>query len=125
MADYVLGIVVGLLMYCILHFAEVAPSGRIRTAIQYSAKSSYTLYLVHLPLLILITAWVGEPRWQPSWRTASYGGFVFIAGLLYSAGIYAMFERHTNVFRKWLTTALIGRQAEKKTAGIVEVVRAS
>lgn len=124
-ADYVLGIVVGLLMYCILHFAEVAPSGRIRRAIQYSAKSSYTLYLVHLPLLILITAWIGEPRWQPSWRTASYGGFVFSAGLLYSAGIYAMFERHTNVFRKWLTTALIGRQAEKQNPGIVEVVRAS
>lgn len=125
LADYVLGVVVGLLLYCILHFAEAAPSGWIRTAIQYSAKSSYTLYLVHLPLLVLITAWIGELRWRPNWRTASYGGFVFIAGLLYSAGVYATFERHTNLFRKWVTTVLGGRQVERKNPGQAEVVRAS
>lgn len=125
LSDYVLGLAIVLLLYCILHGATASPSGWVRRVIQYSARSSYTLYLVHLPLLILITAWIGQPRRQPTLRTLFCATPVLVGVLLYSHAVYLMFEKHTSKVRMWLRSGPRRRALESKATSSTEVVPAA
>lgn len=102
LADYVLGMTILFLVYAVLSWATVSPVGWCRRVLQYSAKSSYTLYLLHLPLLLLLTAWIDQPRWEPTSRTLFYGLGVLVVVLIYVHVAYVMFEKHTSAFRSWL-----------------------
>jgi len=124
-SDYVLGIAIALLVYSIVHGVSGSPSGWVRKAIQYSAKSSYTLYLVHLPLLILLTAWIGQPRWEPTLRTLFYAALVFVSVLLYTHVLYLMFERHTDHVRLWLKKSFRPRPLTSGGMSSTEPVRAA
>jgi len=115
LSDYVLGVAIMVLVYSILHWATVSPTGWTRTMIQYSARSSYTLYLVHLPLLILLTAWIGQPRWEPNSKTLSYSLLVFIAVLGYAGVVYLLFEKHTDALRRWLHSNLLRKTPMKSS----------
>jgi peptidoglycan/LPS O-acetylase OafA/YrhL len=109
LSDYSLGITIALLLYFLVHFTTVSSLGWSRGVIQHWAKSSYTLYLVHLPLLILVTAWIGQPRWEPNAVTLSYAAIVFFGVLAYAQLAYLMFEKHTDDLRRWLRSNLLGR----------------
>ena len=122
-SDYVLGVAIMLLVYSILHWVTVSPTGWVRTMIQYSAKSSYTLYLVHLPPLILLAACIGQPRWEPNMKTLAYSALVFIAVLGYAGIVYLLFERHTDALRRWLHRNLIRKPPMNNST--FEIIRAA
>ena len=123
LSDYVLGIAIMLLVYSIVHWVTVSPTGWTRTMIQYSARSSYTLYLVHLPPLILLTACIGQPRWEPNIKTLCYSLLVFIAVLAYAGIVYLLFEKHTDAIRRWLQRNLIRKAPINNSR--VEIIRAA
>lgn len=108
-SDDVLGVVVALLVYCLLHFTRDLSLGWASTVIRHSANSSYTLYLVHLPLLILVTAWIGQPRWEPNGIELLYAALVFFGVLAYSQILYQAFEKHTDDVRRWLKSNVLRR----------------
>jgi peptidoglycan/LPS O-acetylase OafA/YrhL len=102
MSDFVLGVVVTALVYVILSCAP----GRLPPAYtylsQYMAKSSYTLYLVHVPALVFIAAWMGQQRWQPDGRHLLFALGILGAVFLYAQIVYLLFERNTGAIRRWL-----------------------
>ncbi len=64
------------------------------------ASSSYTLYVVHLPLLVFIAVWVGQQRAPTAWKIASF--IAILCGTwLYAHLVYYLFEAHTRTIRMW------------------------
>lgn len=99
--DGALGVLFAGFLYCVLQrSAPTLPSGIAKFG-RASSRISYSLYLSHLPLLVLLAALLGE-------RTQPYGShlippFACAAGcLIYCAAIYFMFERHTDSVRRLL-----------------------
>lgn len=124
-SDYILGIAIVLMVYGILHWTTDSPSGWVRGIIQYSAKSSYTLYLVHLPFLLLLTAWIGQARWEPTPRTVFYATLVFLIVLTYVHTVYLLFEKHTDEVRLWLRSSLHRSSPRSERMSSTEVIRAA
>ena len=68
-----------------------------------ASEFSYTLYLVHFPLLAFIfyTAFHGQ-QLAPGLLGAVWFGGLSVLMLLYAGGIWWCFERNTDRFRKWI-----------------------
>lgn len=108
--DLLLGTIVALLIWVMLHCSKSPlPHVYIRVA-RRSARSSYTLYLVHLPLLIFIKASMRLPRAIPGWHAFLVSLGVMVVLLLYAQIVYQIFERNTDSLRKWLKPYVLGRQ---------------
>jgi peptidoglycan/LPS O-acetylase OafA/YrhL len=109
--DIGLGAVVALLVWVTLHCAKSPlPSAYVRVA-RRAARSSYTLYLVHLPLLIFLKASLHLPRALPGWHVLLVSIGVMVVLLLYAQVVYQVFERNTDSLRKWLRPHVLGKQA--------------
>ncbi len=108
--DIGFGTIVAFLIWVTLHCAKSPlPSAYVRVA-RRAARSSYTLYLVHLPLLIFLKATLHLPRALPGWHTLLVSIGVMVVLLLYAQAVYQVFERHTDSLRKWLKPYVLGKQ---------------
>jgi peptidoglycan/LPS O-acetylase OafA/YrhL len=108
--DIGLGAVVALLVWVTLHCAKSPlPSAYVRVA-RRAARSSYTLYLVHLPLLVFLKATLHLPRALPGWHALLVSIGVMAVLLLYAQVVYQIFERNTDLLRKWLKPYVLGKQ---------------
>ena len=109
--DLFLGAIVTLLIWVTLNCATAPlPNTYIRVA-RRAARSSYTLYLVHLPLLIFLKASLHLPRALPGWHAFLTSLGIMVLVLLYAQTIYQVFERNTDALRQLLKPYVLGRQA--------------
>jgi peptidoglycan/LPS O-acetylase OafA/YrhL len=77
-------------------------SSLVRRAATLLADMSYTLYLVHFPILTFIVATLGIPRMVAGlWSVALYAALL-VGVLCMSSLVYLMFERHTPALQRWL-----------------------
>jgi peptidoglycan/LPS O-acetylase OafA/YrhL len=108
--DLVEGLVVTLLIWVTLH-CETAPlpTSYVRLA-RRSARSSYTLYLVHMPLLIFLKASLHLPRALPNWHLFIVSAGLLAGILLYSQLVYEAFEKNTDRVRSWIKPYVMGRR---------------
>jgi peptidoglycan/LPS O-acetylase OafA/YrhL len=105
--DYLLGLAVTFLIWVTLHCAvEPLPTVYVRVA-QRLARSSYTLYLVHIPLLIFIRALLDLPRTEPAGHPLLIGIAVLVAVFLFAQLIYELFEKNTDRVRNWIKPYVI------------------
>jgi peptidoglycan/LPS O-acetylase OafA/YrhL len=103
-----LGVAVALLIWVILNCATgPLPSGYVWLA-QRGARSSYTLYLMHVPMLILIKASLHLPQASPSLRALPVAMVVLIAVIVYAQIVYELFEKNTGRVRNWIKSLVIG-----------------
>jgi len=67
LAELVAGVTCALFVFTLVNRAAVSSFGRAyESGSKFLAEMSYTLYAVHLPLLVFLQAWlVGSARWQP------------------------------------------------------------
>lgn len=108
--DLLLGAAVTFLIWVTLHCATApVPKGYARVA-QRAARSSYTLYLVHLPLVIFLKAALHLPRAVPSAHWLLLVAAVLAAALLYAQLVYEAFEKNTDRIRNWLRPHVLDRQ---------------
>ncbi len=109
--DLLLGTAVTFLIWVTLHCATAPlPSTYIRVA-HRAARSSYTVYLVHLPMLVFLKAAFHLPRALPSWHWFVVC-FVLLAGIvLYAQLVFEIFEKNTDRARNWIKPYVMGRQA--------------
>lgn len=107
-ADLLLGALVTLLIWVILHCATAPLPSSYAWMAQQSARSSYTLYLVHVPVLIFLKAWLHLPRALPSAKAILIGLSIVIVIILYTQVVYTIFERNTERVRNWIKPYLIG-----------------
>jgi peptidoglycan/LPS O-acetylase OafA/YrhL len=110
-SDLLLGAAVLILIWLILRCAlSPLPSGYVWLA-QRSAQSSYTLYLVHVPVLVFLKTYFNLPNGQYGWEK-----FWICAGLLifvvaYSQAVYWLFERNTDWIRSRIAPLVLPANA--------------
>jgi peptidoglycan/LPS O-acetylase OafA/YrhL len=110
-SDLLLGAAVSLLIWMIVRCAQAPlPSGYVWLA-KRLAQSSYTLYLVHVPVLVFLKTYFNLPNGQ-------YGRekFWICAGLLifvvaYSHAVYWLFERNTDRIRSRIAPLVLPANA--------------
>ena len=109
--DLILGAIVTLLIWITLHCATAPLPGAYVRVARRAARSSYTLYLVHLPLLIFLKASLHLPRALPGWHVFLVSIGMMILLLCYAQVVYQIFERNTDALRSWLKPYVLGRPA--------------
>jgi peptidoglycan/LPS O-acetylase OafA/YrhL len=110
-SDLVLGLAVTALIWVILHCATAPlPAAYVHIA-RRAAHSSYTLYLVHLPMLIFLKATLHLPRTYPDWHVVLVAAAVLAVILLYAQLVYEVFEKNTDRVRRWIRPYVMGQRA--------------
>ncbi len=110
-ADLVLGLAVTAMIWVTLKCATAPlPAFYVRAA-RRAAHSSYTLYLVHLPLLIFLKATLHLPRAYPGWHVYLVAAGVLAAILLYAQLVYEAFEKNTDRVRRWIRPYVMSQRA--------------
>jgi peptidoglycan/LPS O-acetylase OafA/YrhL len=108
LSDYILGVATFFLVWVLLSAKNEAPSNRYVAISRLGARFSYTLYLVHVPFLVLLTAaMAGESRWQPSALHLVMGtaGLLLVIG--YAFAIASLTEFQTDRVRRWVEKRLL------------------
>jgi peptidoglycan/LPS O-acetylase OafA/YrhL len=100
--DLVLGVAFSLLIWVTLYCAT-SPLPKVYSRLaKRAARSSYTLYLVHLPMLVFLKAALHAPRSIPSLHAFLISVTIFIVVLIYAQLVYQIFERNTERVRSWV-----------------------
>ena len=113
-ADFVVGVTAAGAVYAIAR-VERGPrrSSAVCKAVAHRLSGcSYSLYAVHLPIVMLIRVAAGPARWAPTAASGAWGAAI-VAGVVGSAMAFAaVTEAHTDGVRRWMTRRLhIGRPA--------------
>ena len=107
--DLALALLCMALVYVMVHAESAAPAGLYASAARWSANMSYSLYLVHLPMLVFLQAMMSpDARWIPSLRSLALALVALCAVFVYAVGIYAAFESNTNGVRRRVRRILDG-----------------
>ena len=105
--DYLVAIAFTLFMYGVLGSQSRLPRLYERTA-RFLSGISYTLYLVHMPFLFFVTAFVIGPSalWQPTAAHLGLGLVVVSATLVYVYLVWRLTEANTDQVRRYITNTL-------------------
>jgi peptidoglycan/LPS O-acetylase OafA/YrhL len=106
LADSVAGLFTALLICGILSAGGRASVGRYSRTAHDLAGFSYSLYVLHLPLLVLLSAWLAKERWQPDLGHLLAGAGVALFALAYARSVAAFTEFRTGSVRARLAAAL-------------------
>lgn len=95
--DYVLGVVVAIFVYALLHHPQSV--GRLYSGIaKQIAGFSYTLYLTHMPILVFFSAWM-KHRSLPTMKGSLLPLAILCVTIAYAYVIAMIFERNTDKIR--------------------------
>lgn len=113
---FILGLSFSILLYAILHARQPIKSLAYQRLATGFSKFSYSLYLVHLPMLILLTAIFNRPwhAWPKNTAHLLESGALVIATYIYAFCFSLVFERNTDRLRDWINT----RIWEKESAAV-------
>lgn len=117
-SDYPLGVVVTVLFYVLLCCSRGTLPNLYTRAARSLSRSSYTLYLVHLPLLVFIAAFLENnfhrSRWVPDASHGLMGLGLFLLAMIYAQVVWFCFERRTDNLRVWLKSCF--RRGSRRAA---------
>jgi peptidoglycan/LPS O-acetylase OafA/YrhL len=106
-SDFLVGIASAVLILALLRGRARSKSGVYSRAARGLAGFSYTLYVVHLPALVFISAWlVPQRRWQPDAVHVAIVVALGICALAYAFGIAQLTEHRTDAVRSRVTAAI-------------------
>ncbi len=98
--DLLVGVAATALIFALLRIAARSKSGLYSRAAGRLAGISYTLYLVHLPALTLVSAWlVPRQRWQPDAAHLAIAAGLAAGALAYAFAIASVTEYRTGAVR--------------------------
>ncbi len=126
-SDFVIGLATTFLIYCLLQSQAPAGRGVLAGVSHRAANMSYTLYVVHLPMVVFFTAWlVKNGRWRPDPFHLFLGILVIIAAVLYARAIARLTEARTGAIRERVSEYLdwlfpVPRGAELTKVGTMAV----
>jgi len=109
--NLVLGSAVTLLIWVTIHCATSPLPPWYSIVAHRSARSSYTLYLTHFPLLVFLKASLHLPCASPSWHALLVGGGLLGVIVLYSQVVYELCEKHTDAVRNWIKPYVLRAKA--------------
>lgn len=101
-SDYLLTAATIPLMLCLLSYRSAAEETRWVGVARRSAGFSYTVYLVHVPFLTLVTALLlHNSRWQPSAEHFGAALGILALAVAYAYGVASLTEFHTTELREF------------------------
>jgi peptidoglycan/LPS O-acetylase OafA/YrhL len=99
--DYVVGFAFAVGLYVLLLDGRYAGSSLYDRLARASANISYTLYVVHIPFLIFLRAFLNQGRqWDVGPWTALVAATLFVATLAYASVVWYCFEARTSTVRE-------------------------
>jgi peptidoglycan/LPS O-acetylase OafA/YrhL len=100
-AQWAVALSFSVLLYVVLHSTGPARAGMYKTVAGFFSRMSYSLYLVHLPIAVLLCACMNSP-WQP-WDKSPLHVAAFlllnVAVVAFAYLFYRAFEANTGVIR--------------------------
>jgi peptidoglycan/LPS O-acetylase OafA/YrhL len=110
--DYVFGFGAAVFLWLLLASqGAAATSWWVRLARQM-AHFSYTLYAVHTPSLIFLTALLaGGTRWHPDRKHILYGLAILFLTIGYAYAVARLTEFRTDRVRAWVERRVLGKQS--------------
>lgn len=101
-SDMVLGVICAVLIYGALGAFQGKGSRHVDQVAGHLANCSYTIYLVHTPALVFVSAALaGTRRWDLSPGHVGIAALVLATVFLYSQAVYFVFEANTERLRKF------------------------
>jgi peptidoglycan/LPS O-acetylase OafA/YrhL len=98
--DCVTAVMFAIALYVVLHDRRRPPADRYGGLAHMLSGCSYTLYLVHLPVLLFLRAALTAPRpWAPTTAAIGVGLIISAVVFLYALGVAALTEAHTATVR--------------------------
>jgi peptidoglycan/LPS O-acetylase OafA/YrhL len=117
LSDYILGTATFVFLWLLLGAKSAASENAGVRLARVGARFSYTLYLVHVPFLVLLTALVaGETRWQPDGRHVLFGLSTLLLAIGYAYGVASLTEFRTDAVRGWVEKKVMGKIVRSKEA---------
>lgn len=104
-SDLVIGSSVMVFIY---FFSSSETDSKYSSFAHFLSRSSYTLYLVHVPALVFIAAWLHHSM------IVSVIAFIGVFG--YAQAVWYFCERHTDTLRKWISS-IASRGSERILIG--------
>lgn len=103
-ADFLVGMSFTAFLYCLREFNSAMKPSLYETIARFLSGVSYTLYLVHMPLLFFVSAYFlrDRPLWQP---TAAHGAValgVAAVASFYVLLVWRLTEANTEAVRRFL-----------------------
>ncbi|MEO8737922.1 MAG: acyltransferase [Edaphobacter sp.] len=107
--DYLFGTITFLFFWILLSARELSGPSRANRLARQSARFSYTLYIVHLPALLLMTAlFVGRRLWSPTdMHHDALALAILFALVVYAYLIASVTEFRTDRVRSWVERNLL------------------
>lgn len=100
-ADYTVGIIYTLVLLSFLNF-DMRESF-LRKVVEFFSNISYTLYLVHMPLIVFtICYFFNNERYGFEMKPVLIFLAYFVGVIIYSYIMYALFEKRTPIVRDWV-----------------------
>jgi len=114
-SDYIPGAATFVFLWLLLGAKSAAPANAGVHLARVGARFSYTLYLVHVSFLVLLTALIaGETRWQPDARHLLYGLAALILAVGYAYAVASLTEFRTDTVRGWVEKRVLGKAVRVK-----------
>ena len=102
-SDLSVGIAFTLFLFGVLQLEVGAGSSQYLRAAHRFAGFSYSLYVLHFPLLLFLRAWIVPPqRWLPDALHLFFGGLIGVLVLGFAWTIALFTENKTHVVRNWV-----------------------
>lgn len=106
-SDLAVGIAFTLFLFGILQVGAGVASPSYANTARFFAGFSYSLYVLHFPLLLFLRAWViPEQRWQPTAANCAMGVLIGAVVLTFAWVVSRFTESKTHVARDWTRRAL-------------------
>ena len=106
-SDLAVGIAFTLFLFGVLQLELGAGSHPYLSVAHQFAGFSYSLYVLHFPLLLFLRAWiVPSQRWHPDGVHLFYGSLIGVAVLVFAWTISLFTENKTRVARHWIRKRL-------------------
>ena len=120
--DYILGVATFVFLWVLLSARSAyKPSTAVSLSRELS-KFSYTLYVAHMPLCVLLAALlVGDARWTPTPLHLLYGFLVLATLLAYAYGVARLTEFRTDRVRSWIEPRLHASELPERSSAAWQV----
>jgi peptidoglycan/LPS O-acetylase OafA/YrhL len=106
-SDLAVGISFSLFLFGVLQMDIGTGRGFYPRAAHAIAGFSYSLYVLHFPLLLLLRAWMVPPqRWQPDVTHLCYGAIVGAVTISFAWLMSIFTESKTRVARQWMRNVI-------------------
>jgi peptidoglycan/LPS O-acetylase OafA/YrhL len=122
-ADILLAIATMAVVWAMLTSTDRAHEGHTAKVVRDASGFSYTLYLVHQPLLALLAGFViHDALWQPTPVHVCEGVLMVALAVFYARSVALITEFRTDVVRNWIEkmVGLKGRTPSIATAPVSE-----